>query len=96
MLLQVGALGAQLRHAVDHVLHEVEAIQLVLHPHVEGRRDGALFLVAADVKVAVRPAVGETVDQPGISVKAEDDVLVLREERVVVRVAEPMRVLACG
>ena len=94
-LLQVGPLGAQLRQAIDHVLHQVEPVQVVLHPHVKGRRDRALFLVAPDVQVAVGPAVGQPVDQPGVSMKAKDDVLVFREERIVIRVAQPVRVLAC-
>ena len=48
-LLQIGPLGAQLRQAIDHVLHQVEPVQVVLHSHVKGRRDRALLLVAADV-----------------------------------------------
>jgi len=36
------------------------------------------------------------VDQPGISVVAEDDVLVLRKQGVVVDIAQPVRVLAGG
>ncbi len=86
-LLQIGPLGAQVRQAIDHVLHEVESVQVVLHPHVEGRRDGAFFLVAADVQVAVGAAVGQPVDQPGIPMEAKDDVLVFREERIVIRFA---------
>jgi hypothetical protein len=39
----------------------VEAIQFVQNRHVEGRSDGALFLVAADVDVIV---VGASVGQP--------------------------------
>jgi hypothetical protein len=61
-LLQIGALGAQMRKAIDHVFHEVETVHLVLHPYIKGRRDGALFLVATDVKVVVGPAVGQPVD----------------------------------
>ena len=73
----------ELRHAIDHVLHQVEAVEIVQHDHVEGRRGGALFLVPANVQVAVvRAAVGEPVDQPGIAVEGEDDRLVRGEERV--------------
>ena len=77
-LLQVVSLGAKFGHAVDHVLHQMEPVQFVLHSHVEGRRDRALFLVAADVEVSVGPTIGQSVDQPWIAVEAEDDVLVLR------------------
>jgi hypothetical protein len=34
-------------------LHQVEAVQIVLHPHVEGRYDRALFLVTPDVQVLI-------------------------------------------
>ena len=74
----------------------MEAVEVVLHPHVERGRDGALFLVAADVQVAVGAAVGQAVDQPGVAVEAEDDVLVLGEQRVVVGVAQPVGVLGAG
>jgi hypothetical protein len=53
LLLQVDALVAGLRQAVDGVHDEVEAVQLVQHRHVKERGDGALFLVAADVDVVV-------------------------------------------
>jgi hypothetical protein len=62
LLLQIGALGTQVWQPIDDVLHEMEPIQVVLHPHVKGSRDGALFLVAPDVQVAVGPAVGQAVD----------------------------------
>ena len=65
----------------------MEAIEVVLHAHVEGGRDGALFLVAAHVQVAVGAPVGQSVDQPRVAVEAKDDVLVRGEERVVVLVA---------
>src|SRR5208282_3639696 len=48
-LLQVGPFSAQLRYSINHVLHQVEPVQGVLHPHIKRRRDGALLLVAPDV-----------------------------------------------
>ena len=62
LLFQVGALGTQVWQPIDDVLHEMEPVQVVLHPHIKCRRDRALFLVTADVEVAVGPAVGEPVD----------------------------------
>ncbi len=38
-------------HAVDHVHHEVVAVEVVEHDHVERRRRRALLLVAAHVEV---------------------------------------------
>ena len=55
-------------------------VQFVLHPDIEGGRDRSLFLVAPDVEVPVGPAVGQPVDQPRVTMKAEDDVLILGEE----------------
>ena len=85
LLLEIGPLGTRLGQAIDRIHHQVEAVQVVHDRHVEGRRDRALFLVAPDVQVAVGPAVGQPVDQPGVSVEGEDDVLVFREERIVIR-----------
>ena len=94
-LLQVGPLGAQMRQAIDHVLHQMKAVQVVLHAHVEGGRDGPFFLVAPHVEVAVGPAVGQPVDEPGISMETKDDVFIFGEQRIVIRLAQPVRVLAC-
>src|SRR5262249_10476210 len=44
-LLGVGGACPQLGHAVDDVLHEVEAVEVVQHAHVERRGGGALLLV---------------------------------------------------
>ena len=74
---------AERRDAVDHVDHEVEAVEVVQHHHVERRRRRALLLVAAHVQVGVvRAPVGEPVDQPRVAVVGEDDRLVGGEERV--------------
>ena len=73
------ARGAEAGHAVDHVHHEMEAVQVVEHHHVERRGGGALLLVAAHVEVVVVGApVGEAVDQPGVAVVGEDDRAVAR------------------
>ena len=76
LLLEIGPLGTGLRHAIDRIHHQVEAIHVIHDRHVEGRRDRALFLVASDVQVAVGSAVRQPVDQPGVSVEGEDDVFV--------------------
>src|SRR5487761_1405951 len=53
LLLQVDALGARLRQAIDHIHHQMEAIEIVQHRHVDKHGDRALFLIAADVNVMV-------------------------------------------
>ena len=85
---------AEAGHPVDHVHDEVVAVHVVEHDHVERRRGRALLLVAAHVQVAVvRPPVGQPVDQPRVAVVGEDHRPVGGEERVELRVGEPVRVL---
>src|SRR5262249_28434715 len=63
-LLGVSGARPELRHAVDDVAYEVEAIEIVQHAHIERRRGGALFLVAANVDVVVaRSPVGQPVNK---------------------------------
>src|ERR1039458_10112898 len=50
-LFQVRPLRADPRDAIDHIRHQMKAIQIVLHSHVECRRDGAFFLVASNVQI---------------------------------------------
>jgi hypothetical protein len=50
-LLQIGTLRTQLRQPIDDVDHQVEAVQVVLHSHIEGGGDRALLLLAADVQL---------------------------------------------
>ena len=96
-LLGVGGPRPELRHAVDHVAHQVEAIEIVQHAHVERRRGGALFLVAAHMDVVVaRAPVGQPVNEPRVAMEGEDDRLVGREQRVEIVIRETVRVLARG
>src|SRR5215469_8407047 len=50
-LLGIGGPRPELGDAVDHVLHQVEPVEIVQDAHVEGRGRGALFLVATHVHV---------------------------------------------
>src|SRR5579884_4474494 len=59
-LPQVRKPRAELRHAFDDVLHEVEPVEVVAHHHVEGGGRRPLLFVAAHVDVlVVRAAVRE-------------------------------------
>jgi len=94
-LLEIRPTGPQVRQAIDGVADKVEAIEVVQHGHVERCRDRAFFLVSPHVQVVmIRPAVGEPVNQPRISVIRKDDRLVAREQEVEIRVAQPVRMLA--
>ena len=96
LLLQIISADAQLRQAINHVLDQMKSVQIVLDSHIESGRDRAFLLIAPDVQVLVGPAIGQSVDEPGVSVETEDDVLVPGEEGIVVCVAQPMRMLARG
>ena len=95
LLLEIDALVAGLWQAIDGVHDEVEAVQIIEHRHIERRGDRTFFFVAADVQVLmVGATVGESVDQPGISVEREDDRFVFGEELVEIRVAQSVRMFA--
>jgi hypothetical protein len=88
-------LGVQDQNAV--LGRQMEAVEVVHHHHVEGGRGRAFLLVAAHMEIVViGAAIGEPVDQPGIAVVGEDDRLVRGEERVEIRVAQPVRDARCG
>lgn len=53
LLDQISALVAQLRQVLQGILNQVEAVDLVLHAHIERRGDGAFLLVAMDRQVAL-------------------------------------------
>ena len=95
LLVEVGALVAELRQVAEGSLHEVEPVDVILYPDIKRRGDGAFLLVSADVDQAVVvTAVGQLVNQAGIAVEIKDDRLVLREEHVILLVREAVRMLA--
>ncbi len=55
-----------------------------------------VFIVAAHMQVAVGAPVSQPVNQGGIAVKGKDDVLVRRKQRVIILVAQAVRMFACG
>ena len=79
-LLEVSSDALQTRNAIDDVACKVETIQIVQDSHVERSCCRAFFFVAANVEiVVVRAAIGEAVDQPGVTMKRKNDWLVFRE-----------------
>src|SRR5262249_19220739 len=67
----------QLRNAVNHISHQMEAVEIVTHTHVEGGGGCPLFLVPAHMQILmVGPPVGKPVNQPGVSVKCKYDRLI--------------------
>src|SRR5664280_1075651 len=68
-LFQVGSFSAQMRQSVNNVLNQVEPVKFVLYSDVECRSDSAFFNVTPDMYIPVGAAVGQTMNQPWISMK---------------------------
>ena len=77
--------------AVDGVDGQAEAIGLVVDGQLHRRVDVAFLLVSAHVQRLVLAGVGQAVNQPGISVEVEDDRLVGSEQRIEIRIRQPVR-----
>ena len=65
LLDQISALVAQLRQVCRTSPYQVEAVDLVLHAHIERRGDVAFLLVAMDEQVAVGTLMGQLMDRVG-------------------------------
>lgn len=71
----------EVRHAVNGVNGQAEAVGAVADGQLQGGVNVALFPVAPDVDVVTAgPAVDEAVHEPGVRVEVEDDGLVVGEE----------------
>src|SRR5438034_9081625 len=71
---------------------QAEPINVVLDGQLQRSVDIALFLVTADVHIAViRAAVSQTMDEPRISVEIKDDGFVDGEKRIKILVTQPVR-----
>src|SRR5580692_11894561 len=74
-----------------------EAVGLVADGQLQRRIDVAVLLVAAHVDVALaRPPVGESVDQPRVSVEGKDHRLVWREDGLEIAVRHAVRMFNAG
>ena len=61
LLDEVGPAVAELRQVVHRGHDEIKAVEAIEHAHVEGRGDGALLDIAADVDVLVAALIGHLV-----------------------------------
>src|SRR5262249_8516747 len=88
-LLGVSCSRSKLRHAINHVVYQVEAIEVIQHAHIKRRRSGTLFLVAAymDVTMTLTP-VGQPVNELRVAMEDEDDRFVGGKQRVEFEVRE--------
>src|SRR5664279_1285350 len=93
-LFQVGSFSAQMRQSVNNVLNQVEPVKFVLYSDVECRSDSAFFNVTPDMYIPVGAAVGQTMNQPWISMKTKNYMFVYRKERIEIRFIKTVWVLA--
>jgi len=83
--------------AVDGVYGQGEAVGLVADGQLQRRVDVAVLLVAAHVDVVLaRPPVGESVDQPRVSVEGKDHRPVRSEDGLEIAVRHAVRVFSAG
>ena len=82
-------------HPVDSIDSQTESVSVIANGQLERRVNVTLLLVAADVNVALAgSAVGETVDQPRVTVKVKDHRLVRCENGLELEVRHTVRVLS--
>ena len=83
--LPFGMCANTLKHgdALDDIHHQMKTVEVVQYNHVEWCRRRSFFLVTAHVYVVmIGSPVSETMNQPWVTVKGEDDRLVSRKERI--------------
>src|ERR1700676_4941175 len=70
-------------NTIEHITSQMEPVEIVQHRHVEGSGGCSLFLVSAHVQVVVISApVGQSVNEPRISVKRKNDRFVGGEDGI--------------
>ena len=96
-LLGVSPDFLELRGAVDRVDRQGEAVDLIVDGEFHGRVDIAFFLVPAHVQIPViGAAVGQAMNQPGITVEIEDDGFVDCKETVEITIIQTMWMFPVG
>ena len=89
----MSAAVSKLRQMLERLLDEAEAVDMVLHAHIEGCRDRALFQIAMYEEILfVVSAMRQLVNQLRIAVECKDYRFVLGEQRIKLRVGQTMRV----
>ena len=79
-LFSICGSSAKTWHSVDDVAHQVEAIEIIHHTHIEWGAGGTFLLVTADMQISVASSpIGQSMNEPWIAVEREDDGLIRRE-----------------
>ena len=86
----------QLGQTIDHIHHQMEPVNVILHPHIKGSCNGAFLLVAPDVELTVGTAIGQLMNQRRVTMERKDNGLILGKQRIIIRIAESMGMLAGG
>ena len=59
LLFQVSQAVTEMRQAVNHIFHQVKTVHIIEHRHIEGRCNGAFFLIAPHMNIImIRAPVG--------------------------------------
>ena len=96
-LANTGTGDTETRDPVDRVDGQAETVGLVANGEFQRCVDVALSRCSRGRGcVLAGPAVGQTVDEPGVGVEVEDDRRVRREKRLELSVRQPVRVLVFG
>ena len=91
LFLRMGASRLEPGYTVYGIDSQSEAVYLIFDGQFERGIDVASLLITAHVQVLmVSSAVAEPVDQPGISVKIEDDWFVYGKETVEIAIIQTM------
>src|SRR5262249_44621972 len=94
-LCQRGPAGSlESGHVLDYLHCQREAINSILDRQFQRRIDIALFPVTVHVEVVmVRTAIGQTMNEPGISVEIENDRLIDAEKQIEVPIRQTVRMV---
>src|SRR5689334_13379426 len=83
------------RYSINNTPREMKAIETVHYGHIEWGCGGALFLESANVEVVMpSAAIGQAVNEPGISVIGADHWRVGGEHGIEFAIRNAVRVLA--
>src|SRR5580704_13335184 len=77
--------------SLDGVQHELIAVEIVQHDHVEGRRGGTFLPVPPHMNIVViAPPVGKLVDHRGIAMEGKDHRLICRQQLIEILIFQTM------
>ena len=91
LLQQMGSLVSKLGQVIDHRLHQMIAVNFILHAHIERRGNRPFLLIAVHMQVPVGTVIGQLMDHGRIAMERKYDRFILRKQRIIIRIAQAMR-----